>query len=356
MKQYYINAASCLSPQKTFEGFDALHRAEPIYGINLPLAEPDYKQFINPVQIRRMSRFNKFGLSAAKMCLQEAALTMPDAIITATGYGSIGETRQCILDLYNSNEQNVVPNQFMQTTPNSIAGLIALGLKCNNYNFTYVHRGFSFENALQDAMLQLDESDSTKSILVGASDETTEDSLIIYQRIGQYKTTAISNLDLFRYESAGALKGEGAAFFVLSNQLNNHSYAKLNGTLLCYKPASIETLVAEVSRWLQEHNATNFNLLMTGRNGDANDDSWYQQFKQHLFPSTPEICFKHLCGEYATASSFATWIAANVLRTQSIPEVLRFDGAKQLPVLPQGILIYNHYFARNHAFLLLERA
>jgi len=30
-------------------------------------------------------------------------------------------------------------------------------MKCHDYNFTYVHRGFSFESTLQDALMQFEE-------------------------------------------------------------------------------------------------------------------------------------------------------------------------------------------------------
>ncbi len=50
---------------------------------------------------------------------------------------------------------------------------------------TYVHRGLSFESALLDAMMKIEEG--SENILVGAIDEMTETSYIIQQRLGLLK-------------------------------------------------------------------------------------------------------------------------------------------------------------------------
>ena len=51
----------------------------------------------------------------------------------------------------------------MQGTSNALAGLVALTIKCMGYNNTYVSKGFAFENALTDAMMQVKDDASCQS-------------------------------------------------------------------------------------------------------------------------------------------------------------------------------------------------
>jgi hypothetical protein len=71
------------------------------------------------------------------------------------------------------------------------------------------------------------------------------------------------------------------------------------------------------------------------------------------FRNLPCIDFKHLCGEYDTASSFALWLASLILKQQHIPAQL-LQGNK-IPGAIHNILIYNHLRGINHSLYLLEQ-
>jgi len=62
---------------------------------------------------------------------------------------------------------------------------VALHVKCQGYNSTYVSKGFAFETALLDAMMQLQEV-NTKKFLVGSFDESDEAHYRINGRPGGY--------------------------------------------------------------------------------------------------------------------------------------------------------------------------
>ncbi|MBN1664394.1 MAG: 3-oxoacyl-ACP synthase, partial [Deltaproteobacteria bacterium] len=64
--------------------------------------------------------------------------------------------------------------------------------------------------------------------------------------------------------------------------------------------------------------------------------------------------FKHLTGEYATASSFALWLAAMILNIQQIPDTVLVKPAV-LPATMNTVLICNHFLSRNYSFMLLKR-
>ena len=82
----YVRATGNISPQKTF-GHQPLDEVVSYTGNRLACIEPDYKSFIDPKQIRRMSRIIRMGVAAAMECLQEAGVKVPDAIVTGTAYG-----------------------------------------------------------------------------------------------------------------------------------------------------------------------------------------------------------------------------------------------------------------------------
>src|SRR5690606_37555509 len=132
---------------------------------------PEFKDYIHPLKLRRMSRILRVGLCAAKIAVKDADLAIPDAIITASGYGCITDTSKFLHEILHNDEKQLTPTFFMQSTYNAVAGTIAMELKCNNYNTTYVHRGFAFESALQDTIMQLADFPE-KRILIGAFDET----------------------------------------------------------------------------------------------------------------------------------------------------------------------------------------
>ena len=168
----YIRATGIISPQKTFEAAGFLAAPVQYEGTRLSCVEPDYKTFIDPKLIRRMSRIIKMGVAAAMKCLQEAAVKVPDAIVTGTAYGCLEDTGIFLSKMVEQREELLAPTAFIQSTHNTVGAQIALMLRCNGYNNVFVHRGFSVESALMDAMLLLAEEEAT-NVLVGGLDEIT---------------------------------------------------------------------------------------------------------------------------------------------------------------------------------------
>src|ERR1700744_3343068 len=195
----YIRSSSCISPQNTFGNEGFLTDIVEYNGIRLKAIEPDYKEFIDPKQIRRMSHVIKMGVAAAKDCLNHANLEMPDAIITGTAFGCMEDTVTFLTRIVEQDEELLPPTAFIQSTHNTVAAQIALMLKCHNYNNTFVHKGISFESALFDAQMLLNEG-GTDNILVGGTEEIVDTSFKILTRLGLYKRRPISNLELFSTE------------------------------------------------------------------------------------------------------------------------------------------------------------
>ncbi len=326
----YIRATGNISPQKTF-GHQPLVDVVEYTGNRLACIEPDYKDFIDPKQIRRMSRIIRMGVAAAMECLQEAELKVPDAIVTGTAYGCLEDTNSFLSKMVEFNEELLTPTAFIQSTHNTIGAQIGLMLQCNNYNNAFVHRGFSFESALLDGMMLLKENDAT-NVLVGAIDEITNTSHTILNRMGLYKQGPISNLHIYKTKTKGTIAGEGAVFFLLANEGSPNDYAKLDALHTFYKPEGMTEIENQIISFLERQSVsmTDVDLVITGKNGDASSDEVYKQLGKTVFSNKDCVDYKYLCGEYPTAAAFAMWLAAITIKSGKLPEVVNNTTDKKI--------------------------
>lgn len=347
----YINSATAISPQPTLGKPFQLSKPEKYETEYLKCVEPDYKEYINPTLIRRMGRVVKMGVASAIQCLREAGVEKPDAIITGTGLGCIEDTESFLNEIIKNQEQFLPPTSFIQSTHNTIAGQIALLLKCNSYNHAYVHRCFSFENALLDAMMMLREQSGIK-VLLGGVDEITPTSFSILKRLGIYKSV-LGSADTFANKTEGSIAGEGSSFFVLSGSPEN-ALATIDAVKTLYKPADINETERTITEMLQQQGLliADMDAVMMGYSSDVNSDGLYDALSQSIFAGNNILYYKHHCGEYFTASAFAVWTAAHILKTNSCPDALKLrshDVAKY-----KHILVYNQFKNSEHSFVLLS--
>ncbi|MDF2381620.1 beta-ketoacyl synthase chain length factor [Nostoc ellipsosporum NOK] len=336
----YIRSAAAVSPQASFEAL--FTGAAGYQGEHLACIEPDYTTYIDPKLIRRMSRIIKMGTAAAIESLKAAGLEQPGAIVTGTAYGCLADTDAFLSRLVEFKEELLSPTAFIQSTHNTVAGQIALLLKCHRHNNTFVHKGFSFESALLDARTMIGENEISTA-LVGGTDEITTASHALLRRFGLYRSNGDS-LHLVDQPGKGTMAGEGAAFFVLDAQQSPACLAKLDALQTWYKPADMNVIKNGLQALLTEQGLQwkDIDLLVTGRNGDTGDDKLYDA----VATETPAITFKQYCGEYPTATAFGLWMASHILHEQRVP------GKDNLK--PRRILLYNHYQQTHHAAYLLS--
>lgn len=349
----YIRGTGNVSPQKTAGNAGFLEEPVDYPSDRLACVEPDYKAYIDPKLIRRMSRIIKMGVAAAMDCLQDAGVAVPDAIVTGTAYGCLEDTGVFLSKIVEQNEELLAPTAFIQSTHNTVGAQIALMLHCNGYNNVFVHRGLSFESALLDAMLLLREEESD-TVLVGGVDEITTHSHAILSRFGQYRQPPLSSLRLFTDNLPGTVAGEGAAFFLLANAPAATDYAVLTGLATFYKPTDTIETETHIRSFLATHSlpVSEIDLLVLGRNGDVTFDKIFDQLGDELFSGVPQVNYKHLCGEYPTSTAFALWMGAKILKTQTIPGILNLQLPGNRPI--KNVLIYNHSLGVHHSLLLVS--
>ncbi|MGB5556308.1 MAG: beta-ketoacyl synthase N-terminal-like domain-containing protein [Flavobacteriaceae bacterium] len=354
-KTVYINSIGSVSAQKTFDNGLFLEEVVSYTEIVLSVIEPDYKAYIPPAAARRMAKGIKMSTVSAKTAMVEAALeeNEVDAIIVGTGLGCIGDSEKFVSDIINNNEQFLTPTRFIQSSHNTVAGQIALGMGCTGHNFTYVHSAISFESALLDAKMQL-ELNEAKHILVGGVDELVDHHVDTHRLIGHIKQEAVETMSVLKSGTKGAIFSEGSHFFVLSNEKQPSCYSRLLD-LKNYNTLQEDHITEKVVSFLADNNLAPeaIDVVILGNNGDIEFDGYYNSLTNGIFKQTPQVYFKHLSGEFDTASGFGFWLANKILKHQSIPAAVRLNS---IPAsAPKTILIYNQYRGENHSLTLLQK-
>ena len=350
----YIIGAGCVSPQNTLVKDTFLEDIAETESRFLEILKPDYRDFIDPKLLRRMSKIVRMGIVSSTVALQDADIGKPDAILTGTGMGCQVDTEKFLNSMIENNEGLLTPTSFIQSTHNTVGGSIALGQKNHNYNLTYVHRTFSFESALLDSMLLLEEK-KAKNILLGGFDEITEESWLIKTKIDYYKTNPVSNPKVLVDNQKGAQAGEGSSFFVLSNNITENSYAKVIGVDMFFKPTHNRVIENRILSFIKNHSllVSDIDLVIQGNNGDSEFDSIYNHIENRMFANNIITYYKHLCGEYDTSTSFAMWVASRILKENKIPEILLRKGSQKREI--RNVLIYNQFRNINHSLILLAK-
>lgn len=343
----YINGMGIISPQ-TIEDENFLLSPIDFNSKRLTCQEPDYNKWIDIRQQRRMGRIVKMGVAAAIQAMKESNVEMPDAIITGTGLGCLEDTASFLHKL-SATEEALNPTPFIQSTHNTIGSQVALLLNCQNYNNTFSHRGLSFESALFDSFLLLEEKPDAK-ILVGSADEIINESHEVQKRLNLFRPAVTSSLNLFSGEANGTLNGEGAIYFSLATEQQESSHARLVDLKTSFKPSQQE-LESVIQNFLNKNKISpdEFDIVLIGKSGDKRNDALLNAVLPKFFQQNTAT-FKQLCGEYSTASSFAVGLAAKMLWLQTIPGEPAVS--KYLPV--KHVLIVNQYCGSYYSIFLLS--
>lgn len=353
MRAVYINSASCISVQDTLND-NILQNLHPENSSNiLKAVEPNYKEFIPPAMIRRMSKTVKMSSVASHYALKEAGIEQPDAIIVGTGMGCSQDSEKFLKNVIDNHEEFLTPTFFIQSTHNTVAGQIALGLQCHAYNFTYVNTSSSLEFSLLDARLQINDGEA-ENILVGSTDEQTARTMELYSLNNTIKKEADLPADYLHSTTNGVIWGEGASFFVIGKDKTENSYAQLKNIHISNK-VELNEVQDFIKNFLAKNSLSTHDIdaVILGFSGDADSDTYYIK-AMDLFPDSAQLYYKHLSGEFNTASGFSIFMACHILKEQQIPEVMMINAKKKENV--KNVLLYNHLAGNDHSLVLLEKA
>lgn len=294
------------------------------------LIQPNYKQWIKPMQLRRMSKIVRMGLGCSKDIINKTGVESFDSIIIGTGLGCIKDTVKFMDTINAVSTSSIPPTAFIQSTHNTMAGQIALQLSNNNYNMTYVQNGVSFEHALLDGQLKIMEGQN--NILVGALDE-----MVDYLQ-------ALANLANIENPSTYT---EGATFFNLVKEKDEKTFAELVKTMTftCGDNFSLENTI---TNFLKSESITleDIDLIF-------NTSPKFKQEDKHTVKTTNQIFFEDYCGKYFTSSGFGMYLATLCFKEEITDINAVFNTTiKKL----KYSLIINNYIDKVLGLTLLKRA
>ncbi|MDE6402668.1 MAG: beta-ketoacyl synthase chain length factor [Muribaculaceae bacterium] len=315
----YITAASQISIQ---EPLCDKWMSEPLLGLSgyNEAIDPVFKEWMSPGEARRLGKIMKRAVVTSAECMKASGITMPDAIITATGLGCVKNTELFLTDLCTQGESLLKPTQFMQSTHNTISSLIAILNKCHGYNVTYAQGDMSADVALLDAVTQLSLGD-IKTALVGAHDEMTPNYY-----------TLLNRSEYYGHESMVS-SGEVAVSFMLSSNADREALCSIDDIAVFYKPAteSLRAYLATIG---------NVDCILAGYNGIQENDMLYDNIiSLRDNPDTPVLQYKNLFGESMTASALGLYAAVRIISTGNFHNSMYRSGS--IPADTNSVLIIN---------------
>ncbi len=344
---FYIHQTSCISPQQTFKNADINILHEPVEN-KLFAIEPSYDA-IPPGILRRMGKVVRMGVGAAMPLLQDEH--KPSGIIIGTANGGKEDCVKFLYQIIEYDEGLLTPMNFVQGTPNAVAAQIGLLTKNHGYNITHLHLGLAFEFAMIDADMMLQENKSN-SYLLGAVDDISTYNYYFEDKAGWYKKESISNNAFYETKTAGSIAGEAAVMFVVNN-IENGSVAKLLAVDTLHNENE-SVMKEKLQLFIDTHlpGGEKIDLLLTGENGDTRLSKYYSTCESLVNETVAIARFKHMSGEFPTATATGLWLCCNLLQKQLIPEHMMKRKVEEKKI--KNVLIYNNYKGIQHSFMLVS--
>lgn len=347
----YIIDLKAITPQLTYsneflEGKKVGH-ADMVYHV----VEPDYMELIPKALLRRMGKAVRMGVGAG-LPLVEKHKDL-EGVLIGTANGGLEDCIKFLNQIVEYNEGVLTPTNFVQSTPNAIAGQLALMGENRGYNITYTNGGLAFENAVLDALLLMQEGAADK-LLLGGIEEISDYNYHIDSLSDKYKKEVVSDQDLLSSETSGTVCGEGAAMFVVHSDPAG-ALAQIVDVAHTTYPVQSD-LSYSIQEMLRRNGLTltDVDTVMLGYNGDADHNSWYDFVGNELFGHARALSFKNLIGDYRTCSSVALWLGAHLLNGSDafLPHIhLRSGHQNEI----SRILVYNHFDGVRHGCMLLSK-
>lgn len=271
---------------------------------------PAFREYIAPNEARRMGNIMKRAIVTSLKVLKETGINHPDAIITGTSIGSLNYTEKFLDDLVENGEESLSPTYFMQTTHNTVSSTISIFTATHSYNTTYSHGGISFELALKDAWMQLNLGQISNA-LVGGHEEMIESYYELLRKTGYVGVEGMVPC------------GECAMSMMLNTKASTDNLCELAGVSV-FRTKSVQNIRKQLEALVEKANikVETIQMVMTGVNGNPENDRLYQPVLDELFPQAEHLQYKQLFGENYTVSALGLYAAAHLMKKQGTPVML----------------------------------
>ena len=344
----FITDCHCISPQHTLD--DSFFQGNWVYhdGVRYMAIEPDYSDHIPRGTLRRMGRGVRLAMGAGLPLLKEHPEI--EGVLIGTGNGGLDSAHQFLVQILEYDEGRLTPTQFVQGTPNTPAGQLAISGQVRGYNATHSHDGASFELCLLDALMLLKEG-RHDSLLVGAYEEVSVAPFNIDVHSGFIKTEFDPAIDLLKSKSPGSVVGEGATFFVVKREAQE--YLSQIRDIESLPQLKDDELIEAYHNFLERNGLESAVIdgLLLGYNGDARYAHRYDTIAAMHPADCGLFSFKNAFGESRTVSAHGIWLGAQMLGGQPAPTQIVLRPAKNRL---RNLVMYNHYYDMQHQFVLMS--
>ena len=303
-KPIYIRSAKQISIQHPLSDNWISNPIEGLTGYNEAI-DPDFRNWMSTGEARRLGKIMKRAVVTSSECMKSSQISLPDAIVTATGLGCVKNTELFLTDLCTQGESLLKPTQFMQSTHNTIGSLVAILNNCHGYNVTYAHGDISNEIALLDAITQISIGD-IHTALVGAFDELTTNYYTLLKRSGYYSNDMVA-------------AGEVAVSFMLSDTPGPDALCRLESISTLYR-YSTEKILRAINQTCK------YDCIVAGYNGNTKNEERYDDILSNLDNDTAILQYKNIFGECMTSSALGIYAASTILsKGEYHPSMLRHN-------------------------------
>ena len=349
----YITDLKCISSQQTYLNDFVNGELNEITEITYSAIEPNYLDFIPRGLLRRMGKAVRMGVGTGLPLVKKHENI--DGILIGTANGGLEDCIKFLNQIVEYEEGKLTPTNFVQSTPNAVAGQMALMGSNNSYNITYTNGGTSFENTLLDALLLFEENNANK-LLIGGLEEISDYNYNIDLLADKYKTELISNIDLLQSTTKGTICGEGSNMFIVEKEAETYFAQILDVEQITYPTKEDLSTILNQLLERQGIKLEDISSVMLGYNGDNRHKPWYDYIGNDLLPETDLYTFKQFVGDYRTVSSFGVWLSAHILNNSISNEQVQIlrKGNKKNTSDKKYHLIYNHFDTVRHGFILLS--
>lgn len=351
MKKIYIHSSCSISIQPSFRDdyfFDEITE----YSENgIEVIAPDYKEFIPPMQLRRMGKSMRMAVYAAQKAIQKAGNPKIDAVITGTGQGCLRDSEKFVEAMWDNDGGMLNPTPFIQSTHNMAAATVALALGCKGYNMTYTNNSNSFESAVLDAILYLNENPEHQ-ILIGGLEEISKKTMEFWNSAG-YVDLENPKIPIdINSKSIGEVNAEGAGFFLASANKPENYLGVISAVETKFEVQNTEEFI---QNFLEKNEISigEIDAVILGYNGDSRYDGIYETISKGIFKENPQLMYKNVFGEFDTAMALAIETGLKILEHQKIPEILQINHSERDAY--KNILIYNQRRGNNHSLIFLGK-
>ena len=341
----YLHESIFISPQNTFPEVD-LDTIVQDQQNKLKVKEPPYEGVPTSI-LRRMGRAVRYGVGCA-LPLFDLKKDI-HGIIIGTGHGGMEDCIKFLNQIIEYEEGTLTPTNFVQSTPNAIASQLGMMSTNTGHNSTHVHGGLCFEGAMLETMMLLKEFPHN-TYLLGGVEEISTYQYNIEKLGGWHKKENCNNTELYDSGTEGSIAGEGAAMFLVNNTMEDAITEVVD--LLVFETSDIEIVENRIQEFIEKNLLSQNTLLISGENGDIRFQPFYNQMEE-ILSKNPVIRYKHLTGEYSSATSAALWFCTHLFKTDSLPEHMIKKGVISNT---SEALVYNCHKGSQHSLILLRKS